>query len=331
MTKSLSIRRRLVSTLLAGATLACIAAPGLAQAQDYPSKPVRMVLPFPPGGVTDLLARALAEKMAVRLGQPVIVDNRPGAGTVLASDTVARAPADGYTLLLAASSIGTAPLLYEKVGYDAIKSFAPVTQVASVVHILAINPKLPVKNVGELLAYARQNPGKLNYGSTGMGTSTHLEMELFKNMGQAFLVHIPYKGSGPALIDMVAGQVDVMFDAWGSSGPFVKSGKLRALAVTTGQRSAAVPDLPTVAESGLKGYEAMPWLGLMAPAGTPAPAINRIHGAVAEILKEPEMQEKFRNWGLDIIGNTPAEFASFLRKDIAQWDKVIKTANIKAD
>ncbi|MEG1769920.1 MAG: tripartite tricarboxylate transporter substrate binding protein [Comamonas sp.] len=331
MKTTVSIRRRVVGAVLAAATAAAFATPGLALAQDYPAKPVRMVLPFPPGGVTDLLARALAEKMAARLGQPVIVDNRPGAGTVLASDTVARAPADGYTLLMAASSIGTAPLLYDKVSYDAIKSFAPVTQVASVVHVLVVNPKLPVKNVGELLAYARQNPGKLNYGSTGMGTSTHLEMELFKNMGNAFLVHIPYKGSGPALIDMVAGQLDVMFDAWGSSGPFVKSGKLRALAVTTAQRSAALPDLPTVAESGLKGYEAMPWLGLMAPAGTPAPAIHRIHREVAEILKEPEMQEKFKNWGLDIIGNTPAEFATFLRKDIAQWDRVIKSANIKAD
>jgi tripartite-type tricarboxylate transporter receptor subunit TctC len=330
MKTTVSTRRRLVAAMLATATIASLA-PGMVQAQDYPTKPVRMVLPFPPGGVTDLLARALAEKLAARLGQPVIVDNRPGAGTVLASDTVARAPADGHTLLLAASSIGTAPLLYDKVNYDAIKSFAPVTQVASVVHILAVNPKLPVKNVGELLAYARQNPGKLNYGSTGMGTSTHLEMELFKNMGNAFLVHIPYKGSGPALIDMVAGQLDVMFDAWGSSGPFVKSGKLRALAVTTAQRSAAVPDLPTVAESGLKGYEAMPWLGLMAPAGTPAPAINRIHREVAEILKEAEMQEKFKTWGLDIIGNTPAEFATFLRKDIAQWDRVIKSASIKAD
>ena len=330
MKTTVSTSRRLVTAMLATATIASLA-PGLVQAQDYPTKPVRMVLPFPPGGVTDLLARALAEKLAARLGQPVIVDNRPGAGTVLASDTVARAPADGHTLLLAASSIGTAPLLYDKVNYDAIKSFAPVTQVASVVHILAVNPKLPVKNVGELLAYARQNPGKLNYGSTGMGTSTHLEMELFKNMGNAFLVHIPYKGSGPALIDMVAGQLDVMFDAWGSSGPFVKAGKLRALAVTTAQRSAAVPDLPTVAESGLKGYEAMPWLGLMAPAGTPAPAINRIHREVAEILKEAEMQEKFKTWGLDIIGNTPAEFATFLRKDIAQWDRVIKSASIKAD
>lgn len=327
------IRRRFMSSALCVAAVLAgtMVAPTASLAQDYPVKPIRMVLPFPPGGVTDLLARALAEKLAQRLGQPVIVDNRPGAGTVLSSDIVARASADGYTLLLAASSIGTAPLLYEKVTYDAIKSFTPITQVASVVHILEVRESLPVKSVAELIAYARQHPGKLNYGSTGTGTSTHLEAELFKNMANIDMTHIPYKGSAPALIDLVAGQTDVMVDAWGSSGPFVRSGKLRALAVTTAKRSEAVPDLPTVAESGLPGYEAMPWLGLMAPAGTPAPVVNRIYQAVAEILKEPEMRERFKGWGLDIIGNTPAEFTAFLAKDIVQWSKVIKRANIKAD
>lgn len=326
------IRRHAMAAMLcAAACLIGLAAPITARAQDFPAKPIRLVLPFPPGGVTDLLARALSEKLAQRLGQPVIVDNRPGAGTTLASDIVARAPADGYTLLMPASSIGTAPLLYDKVNYDPVKSFAPITQVASVVHVLEVNSKLPVKTVAELIEYARRNPGKLNYGSTGSGTSTHLEMELFKSMANVFVLHIPYKGSGPALVDLVAGQLDVMFDAWGSSGPFVRSNKLRALAVTTARRSTAVPDLPTVAESGLPGYEAMPWLGLMAPAGTPAPVVNRIHREVAEILKEPEIQEKFKGWGLDIIGNSPMEFATFLRKDIAQWDKVIQSAKIKAD
>ena len=332
MTRTKSIRRRLMSVAVCAAVcLAGFAVPMTASAQDYPSKPIRLVLPFPPGGVTDLLARALSEKLSQRLGQPVIVDNRPGAGTTLASDIVARAPADGYTLLMPASSVGTAPLLYDRVNYDAIKSFAPITQVASVVHVLEVNSSLPVKSVAELIEYARRNPGKLNYGSTGAGTSTHLEMELFKSMANVYLVHIPYKGSGPALVDLIAGQLEVMIDAWGSSGPFVRSGKLRALAVTTAKRSTAVPDLPTVAESGLPGYEAMPWLGLMGPAGTPAPIVSRIHREVSEILKEPEMQEKFKTWGLDIIGNSPMEFATFLRKDITQWDKVIKTAKIKAD
>lgn len=323
------IARTLGAALVAAA--ATLLATGSANAQTYPERPIRMVLPFPPGGVTDLLARALAEKLAPRLGQPVVVDNKSGAGTVLASDLVARAPADGYTVLMAASSLGTAPLLYEKVGYDAIKSFAPITQVASVVHVLVVNPNLPVKSVAELVAYAKQNPGRLNYGSTGAGTSTHLEAELFKSMSTTFMVHIPYRGSGPALVDLVAGQTNVMFDAFGSSGPFIKSGKLRALAVTTAKRSSSIPELPTVAESGLPGYEAMPWLGLVAPAGTPQAVVDRLHREVNEVLKDPELRERFKGWGLDIIGNTPSEFSAFLRRDIDQWTKVISSAKIKAE
>lgn len=321
--------KRFAAGIVAMAAMVCA---GTVSAQDnFPTKPIRMVLPFPPGGVTDLLARALAEKLSPRLGQPVIVDNKPGAGTVLASDFVAKAPADGHTLLLAASSLGTAPLIYDKVSYDAVKSFTPVTQVASVVHVLVVNPALPVKNVKELVDYSRKNPGKLNYSSTGSGTSTHLEGELFKSMGNMFMVHIPYRGSGPALTDLVAGQVNVMFDALGSSGPFIKAGKLRALAVTTAQRSPSIPELPTVAESGLPGYEAMPWLGLVAPAGTPTPVVDRIYKEVHKILQEPEVRERFKGWGLDIIGNSPAEFASFIRKDVEQWSQVIRKANIKAD
>lgn len=307
-------------------------APSAASAQEaWPSRPIKMVLPFPPGGVTDLLARALAEKLAPRLGQPVVVENKPGAGTVLASDLVARAPADGYTFLMAASSLGTAPLIYDKVNYDAIKSFTPVTQVASVVHVLVVNPQLPVRSVQELIAHAKANPGKLNYSSTGTGTSTHLEGELFKSMAGVYMVHIPYRGSGPALTDLVAGQVNVMFDALGSSGPFMKAGKLRALAVTTARRSQSIPELPTVAESGVPGYEAMPWLGLVAPAGTPKPIVDRVHREVAQVLQEPEIRERFKGWGLDIIGNTPAEFASFIQRDVKQWERVIRGANIKAD
>jgi tripartite-type tricarboxylate transporter receptor subunit TctC len=323
------IARTLGAALVAAA--ATLVATSTANAQTYPERPIRMVLPFPPGGVTDLLARALAEKLAPRLGQPVVVDNKSGAGTVLASDLVARAPADGYTVLMAASSLGTAPLLYEKVGYDAIKSFAPITQVASVVHVLVVNPTLPVKSVAELVAYAKQNPGKLNYGSTGAGTSTHLEAELFKSMSTTFMVHIPYRGSGPALVDLIAGQTNVMFDALGSSGPFIKAGKLRALAVTTARRSPSAPELPTVAESGLPGYEAMPWLGLVAPAGTPQAVVDRLHREVNEVLKDPELRERFKGWGLDIIGNTPSEFSAFLRRDIDQWTKVISSAKIKAE
>ncbi len=312
------------------AAAAMVVAPG-ALAQDYPNKPIRMVLPFPPGGVTDLLARALADKLAPRLGQPVIVDNKPGAGTVLASDLVARAPADGYTLLMAASSLGTAPLIYDKVGYDPVKSFAPVTLVASVVHVVVVNPELPVKSVKDLIGYARAHPGKLNYSSTGTGTSTHLEGELLKSMANVYMVHIPYRGSGPALTDLVGGQVNVMIDALGSSGPFIKAGKLRALAVTTAKRSQSIPELPTVSESGVPGYEAMPWLGIVAPAGTPQPVVDRLYREVAKILSEPDIKERFKAWGLDIIGYSPTEFSSFIRRDVDQWTRVITNAKIKAD
>jgi tripartite-type tricarboxylate transporter receptor subunit TctC len=290
-----------------------------------------MVAPFPPGGAADIMARALADKLSPRLGQTVVVDNRPGAGTMLASDIVARAPADGYTILLAASSLGTAPLIFDKPNYDAIKSFAPITQVASVVHVLEVNPSLPVKNVAELIDYLKTNPGKVNYGSTGIGTSTHLEAELFKSMAGVSMAHIPYKGSTPALTDLLGGQLGVMIDALGSSVPFIKDGKLRALAVTTAKRSPSIPELPTVAESGLPGYEAMPWLGFVAPAGTPQPVIDRLYRETAEVLKDPDLREKFKGWGFDIIGNMPDEFKVFLRKDIDQWARVIGTAKIKAE
>ena len=305
-------------------------APTIGGAKEaWPTKPVHVVLPFPPGGVTDLLARALGEKLTVRLGQPVIVENKAGAGTILASDYVARAPADGYTFLFAASSLGTAPLLYDKVSYDPIKSFVPVTLVASVVHVLEVGPSLPVKSVKELIAYAKAHPEKLNYASTGAGTSTHLEAELLKSMAGIQMNHIPYKGSGPALTDLVGGQVNVMIDALGSSGPFIRDGKLRALAVTTARRSAAVSDLPTVAESGLPGYEAMPWLGLVAPAGTPKAVVDRMHREVVKVLAEPELRERLKGWGLDPIGNTPEEFSAFIADDVKKWDRVIREASIK--
>lgn len=317
-------------------TLACVALAatvvcGTAAAQTFPNKTVTIVVPFSPGGATDIMSRLLAERLNNRLGQPVIVENRPGAGTMIASEYVARAPADGYTLLMAASSLGIAPSLYSKVNYDPIKDFTPVTQVASVVHVLVVKPSLPVKNVAELTSWLKANPDKANYGSVGAGTSTHLEAELFKSVANVQMQHIPYKGSAPALAAMVGGQLEVMFDAYATSGPFIKDGKLRLLAVTTAQRSKSLPDTPTVAESGLPGYEAMPWLGLVAPAGTPATAVNKIHDEVAQVLKEPAVQEKFRALGLDIIGNTPAEFSTFLKNDIVKWAKVVKDSGAQAN
>ncbi|KOC19620.1 ABC transporter substrate-binding protein [Comamonas testosteroni] len=317
--------------LIAAVAVAALAACGVAQAQTYPSKPVTIVVPFSPGGATDIMARSLADRMATRLGQPVIVENKPGAGTVIASDYVARATPDGHTLLLAASSLGIAPALYKKVGYDPIKDFTPVTQVASVVHVLEVHPSVPANNVAELVAWLKANPSKGSYGSVGAGTSTHLESELFKTMAGAPMEHVPYKGSAPALMDLVGGNINVMFDAYASSKPFINDRKVRLLAVTTARRSKLLPDTPTVAESGLPGYEAMPWLGLVTPTGTPAPAVHKLHATLQDVLKEQAIQEKFASLGLEIIGNTPEEFAAFLKKDIAKWGKVVKESGAKVD
>ncbi|SDM11016.1 Tripartite-type tricarboxylate transporter, receptor component TctC [Oryzisolibacter propanilivorax] len=321
----------MIKQILATVALAASAVCGVAHAQDYPSKPVTIVVPFSPGGATDIMSRTLAERLGKRLGQPVIVDNKPGAGTMIASEYVARAAPDGHTVLMAASSLGIAPALYRKVNYDPVKDFAPISLVASVVHVLEVHPSVPAKNVAELIAWLKANPGKANYGSVGAGTSTHLEAELFNTMAGVKMTHIPYKGSAPALMDMVAGNLQVMFDAWASSGPFVKDGKTRLLAVTTARRSKLLPDVPTVAESGLPGYEAMPWLGFVAPAGTPKAAIDKFHAELMHVLQEPAVQEKFRSLGLDIIGNSPREFGDFLKQDIVKWAQVVKDSGAKVD
>lgn len=322
------MQRRHLLGLLAAAVLAL---PLGARAQGYPDKPIRLVLPFPPGGVTDLLARTLAERLQPRLGQPVVVENKAGAGTVLASDYVAKAPADGYTLLLAASSLGAAPAVMKKVNYDPVKSFAPVTLVAQVSHWLVVNPSLPVKNVAELIAYAKARPGQLSYGSTGNGTSTHLEAELFEDLAGIHMVHIPYRGSGPALTDLIGGQTQLMFDAVGSSVGMVRDGKLRALAVTTAKRSPAVPEVPAIAESGLPGFDVMPWLGIVAPAGTPQPVIARLHAEIVRAMDTPEVREQFRQRGLPLVLNSPAEFGPFIAQETARWLKVVKSAGIKPE
>jgi len=320
----------MLKKMLAGIALAMAAAGNAAWAQDnYPSQPVRIVVPFSPGGATDIMTRLVADHLGAELGQPVIVENKPGGGTLIASDYVARAKPDGYTLLMAASSLGIAPSIYAKVNYDPVKDFAPVSQVASVVHVLEVHPSVSAKTVSELIAYLKANPGKLSYGSVGTGSSTHLEAELFKHMAGVEMEHIPYKGSSPALTDLVAGRLQVMFDAWASSGPFVKEGKLRALAVTTAQPSASVPELPTVAASGLPGYSAMPWLGLVAPAGTPAPAIDKLYQAVSRVLRRDDVKRKFADLGLDIIGSDPKAFAAFIQQDIATWGKVARDSSIR--
>ena len=291
-----------------------------------------MVVPFAAGSGTDSVARIVAKKLGERLKQPVLIDNRAGANAQIGAQFVAKAKPDGYTLFMTTNTSHSAnPSLVLNLNYDPIKDFTPVSQVASVVHVLVVHPTMPVKNVGELITWLKANPTKANYGSVGAGTSTHLEAELFNSVAGVKMEHIPYKGSAPALTDMIGGQLQVMFDAYASSGPFIKDGRVRLLAVTTAQRSKSLPDTPTVSESGLPGYEAMPWLGVVAPAGTPAPVVNKLYAELHEVLKEPEVQDKFRSLGLDIIGSKPDEFSAFLKKDIVKWAKVIKDSGAKAD
>jgi tripartite-type tricarboxylate transporter receptor subunit TctC len=322
---------RRMAIAAAASTVALASSFAFAQPQAYPTKPIRLLVPFPPGGVTDVIARSMAEKLSASLGQPVVVENKPGAGTMLASEAVAQAPADGYTLLIAASSLTINPALYTNIRFDPVKDFAPITLLGSVVHVLVVNEALPVRNVAELIRYAKSHPGKLSYASVGNGTSTHLEMELFKNMADVFITHIPYRGSGPALLDVLGGRIDLMFDALGSSAPHMKSGKLRALGVSSLRRSPSIADVPSISEAGLNGFEAMPWLGLLAPAGTSPEIIARLNKASVEALASPEVKATFSAQGIDTIGNTPQQFASFIRQDLAKWEKVVKASGAKID
>lgn len=312
--------------------VAMVLTAGGAFAQAWPSKPVTMVVPFPAGGTTDIVARLAAQKLSEAWGQPVIVDNRAGAGGNIGSAMVAKAAPDGYTLLM--GTVGTHAInasLYEKMPYDVVKDFAPITNVAAVPNMLVINPALPVNSVKELIDYGKKNPGKLNMASSGNGTSIHLSGELFKVMTGVQMEHIPYKGSAPALTDMMGGQVQVMFDNMPSALPHVKSGKLKALAVTTLTRSPAVPDLPTIDEAGVKGFEAASWFGLLAPAGTPKEIVAKVQADIAKAMKTTDLTEKMAQQGAVAVGNTPDEFAAYIRQELAKWEKVVKASGAKAD
>ncbi|HQR11812.1 MAG TPA: tripartite tricarboxylate transporter substrate binding protein [Casimicrobiaceae bacterium] len=303
-----------------------------ALAQPFPSKPLRIVVPFPAGGTTDVLARAVAQKLTETLGQPVVVDNRPGAGGNIGAELVAKSPPDGYTLLM--GTVGTHainPGLYPKMPYDHVRDFAPVILVAGVPNVLVVNPSLPVNSVQELIVYSKANPGKLNFASSGNGTSIHLSAELFKTMAGVQIMHVPYKGSAPALQDLVGGQVQLMFDNLPSSLALIKGGKLKALAVTSSARAAALPDVPTLAESGLPGFEASSWFGLLAPAGTPQPAIATLNAEVAKWLATPEAREKLLAQGAIAAGGTPEDFTRHIAAETAKWQKVVKESGAKVD
>lgn len=324
-------RRRLLCAL-------ALALPAsLVQAQAWPSKPIRIVVPFAAGGTTDILARALAPELQRALGQPVVVDNKPGAGGNLGAAEVAKSPPDGYTMLM--GTVGTHGInaaLYPKLPYDPIKDFVPVTLVAGVPNVLVFNPakadQLGIKNVADLIRYAKANPGKLNMASSGNGTSIHLSGELFKSMTGTYMVHFPYRGSGPALIDLMGGSMDLMFDNLPSSMPHIKAGKLKALAVTSAVRSTALPDVPTIAEAGpVKGYEASSWFGLLAPAGTPVDIVNRVQQETAKALAAPALKERLQAQGAIPSGNTSAEFAKLIDAETKKWAQVVKVSGAKVD
>lgn len=327
-----SIRRREALAAIAASTIA----PALAQ-PAWPTKPVRIVVPFAAGGTTDILARAIAPELSKAFGQQFIVDNRAGAGGNVGAEIVAHSPADGYTLLM--GTVGTHGInkaLYAKLPYDPIKDFAPITMVAGVPNVMEMPvqkaQQYGIANVRDFIRYAKAHPGQLNMASSGNGTSIHLAGELFKSMTGIYMVHFPYKGSGPALMDMVAGTMDVMFDNLPSSLPQIKAGKLKALAVTSRQRSAVLPDVPTVEEAtGLKGFDATSWFGLLAPAGTPPDIVNRIQQEVAKSLGTPAVKEKLLSQGAIPSGDTPAEFAKHIAEEHKKWAKVVKDSGAKVD
>jgi len=315
----------LFAALLACTTLSCAHA-----ADPYPTKPIRLITPAPPGGATDIMARSLAQKLAEALGQQVVVDNRGGGGTLIATQLTARAVADGHTLLLANAAFGTNPALIKDLPYDTLRDFAPVTLVADSPLVFVAHPSLNVGNIKELIAAAKARPGQINYGSSTPGTGGHLSVEMLKWMAGIDLVHIPYKGAGPAVTALLAGEVPLMCTSPLPTLPHIKSGKLKALAMTGRTRSRALPEVPTVAESALTGFQSSLWYALMAPAGTPTAVIQRLNTETTRIVRLPAVSEQLLAQGADPIGNSPQELATFLRADIARWKKLVREAKISA-
>lgn len=316
------------SCALLAATLAA-AIP--AAAQTYPARPVRVIVPSSAGGGTDIMARILAPGLSERLGQQIVIENRPGAGTLIGNEIAAKSAPDGYTLLMGLSTLAILPAMHRKMPYDALKDLAPVTQTVAAPNILVVHPSLPVKSVKELIAFARARPGQLNFGSAGMGTNPHLSMELFRSMARLDMVHVAYKGSAPAITDLLAGHVVVMTATMLTGLPHVKTGRLRALGTTGAKRVAAAPEIPTVAEAGLPGYEAVQWYGLLAPAATPKDIIAKLHAATVSVLHSPAVKHRFEAEGAEPVGNTPEEFARFIRAETEKWAKVVREAGIKPE
>ena len=320
----------LAAAAVAGSVLSF---PGAAAAQTaYPGRAITIIVPFPPGGTTDILARIVGQAMSIELGQPVTIDNRAGAGGNIGGQIAAKAAPDGYTLFM--GTVGTQAInasLYKKLPFDPIKDFAPLTRVANVPNLLVANPAQPFKSVAELIAYARANPDKINFASSGNGTSIHLSGELFKTLAKVQMVHVPYKGSAPAVTDLLGNQVGIMFDNMPSVIQHVRAGKLRALAVTTTKRSPELPDVPTIAESGLPGYAATSWFGLFAPAGTAPSVISRLNATIVKVLAQADIRKKISDQGAEVYSETPEQFASFIQAEGVKWGKVVRDSGASVD
>ncbi len=320
----------LLACALASATLP--AANAQAPAASWPSKPIRWVVPFPPGGAMDAIARTLGEKAGKTLGQPFVIENKPGAGGNIGADFVAKQPGDGYTLMITSIGMATNKPLYGKLSYDPIKDFAPVSLLAVVPNVLVTNATQPdVKTAKDVIAAARKAPGKLTYASAGNGTSIHLAGEVFTSLAQVDMLHVPYKGSGPAVSDLLGGQVNYMFDSITSARPHIESGKLRALGLTTAKRSKSLPNVPTLAEAGLPGYEVSPWFAVFMPAATPKDIVAKVNAALLEAMKDPDVVKRFETIGAEPVGSTPEEMAQHLARESERWTKLIQERGIKLD
>lgn len=311
------------------ACTALLTASGTALAQNYPTKPVKVIVPSSAGGGTDIVTRIITPELSKRLGQQVIVENRPGAGTVIGIDAAAKSPADGYTLLMGLSTLAINSALRKSVPYDPIGDFAPITVAIASPSILVVHPSVPVKSLKEFIAFARARPGQLNYASAGTGTYPHMTYELFLSMAKLKMEHIPYKGTAPAMVDMVAGQVASMAGTVLTALPHIRSGRLRPLGISSLKRSEVAPDIPTVSEAGLPGFEAVQWYGLLAPAKTPRSIIERLHREMVQILQSPQIKKRFAADAAETVGNTPDEFAKHIRNELEKWDRVARNAGIK--
>jgi len=320
---------RLHALMLKAAAI-LVALTTVAAAEDYPTKPVRLIIPFPPGGSNDVVGRLIATHLSEKLGKQVVVDNRSGAGGVIGTEIAANAPADGYTLLVVSIAHAVNPWLY-KLNYDPMKAFTPVSILASGPNVLAINPSLPVNSVKELIALAKQKPGEIQYASAGIGSFQHLGGELFKLEAGVDMLHVPFKGGGPAMIDVIGGHTKLLFSSLVQTTPHIKSGKLKPLGVGGLKRSPVLPDVPTIAEAGVPSYEAVNWWGIVAPAGTPPAIVEKVHKELAAVQNSPEVQKQFATEGADIVQMSPSEFGAFIEKDMKKWERVVKEGKLKAE